>query len=307
MDAQIENWDDLRYFLAVARLHSLSAAARALSVNHSTVFRRIGALEQRLRARLFDRHPKGYELTAVGEEMLAIAERVEDDVLALDRRVLGRDQELSGRIRVTTVEEVAALLAPELAEFYARYPGIDLDVRSEQRVVSLSRREADVALRPGTRPDEPDVVGRLLCPGASGVYASRAYAERHGLPASAGRLAGHCFVSFSDDLRHISTRRWLEQQCPDAHISFRSNTMLGQLAAVRAGFGLAVLPCYVGDREPALVRAFVGDEQLQFGMWLLVHGDLRQTARVRAFIDFLEQAIDRHRDLFAGTAPGGAA
>lgn len=297
---RLDNWDDLRFFLAVARTGSLSAAARALAVNHSTVFRRIGALEEGVSARLFERRARGYALTAVGERMLTIAEQVEDDILALSRTVLGADTSLRGPVRVATVDELLALIAPRLYRFYERYPDIELEVSAEPRIVSLTRREADVALRPGGRPDEPDVVGRRLCGLAAAVYASPAYIARHGQPERDHDLDEHRFVGMASSSVRVSMSRMLRELVAEPRIAFRANNMLGQLAGARAGFGLAILPCFMGDPEPGLVRVVDPDPDHVAGVWLLIHGDLRQTARVRALVDFLADVVSADADLFEG-------
>jgi len=303
MNAQLENWDDLRYFLAIARTGTLSGAARQLGVNHSTVFRRLGGLEETLGARLFDRLPNGYALTTVGEEMLTIATRIEDDVLALDRQVLGRDLELTGTIRMTTVDEIATILAPDLKRFHDKYPGIELEVIVEQRLLSLSRREADVAIRAGSRPTEPDLIGKRLLASAAGFYAARDYFKDRPVPHSIADLAGHDFVAPAASMPHFFSSQWIAENVPDAKITYRSNTMLGQRAGVEAGFGIGILPCSVADCVPDLVRVRPSDIDVSpsGGIWLLYHADLRQTARVRAFIDHVSAAVQRHADLFLGT------
>jgi DNA-binding transcriptional LysR family regulator len=300
MKAQIEHWDDLRYFLAVARAHSLSGAARSLRVNHSTVFRRIAALEEQLGSRLFERLARGYELTAVGEEMLVIATRIEDDVLTLDRQVLGRDRQLSGSVRVTTVDEVLEPIASSLGEFRAKYPGIQLEVNTDMQVLSLSRREADVALRPGGKPTEPDVIGRRLCDLVSSLYASRSYLARRPAPRRLGDLASHDLVTFDDARSHIVTHRWLMQHAGPERIAFRGGTMIALRTAIRAGLGIGVLPTFMCDPDPELVRVLKPIDEGKYGLWLLMHSDLRQTCRVRAFVEFIAEVIEKRRKSFEG-------
>ncbi len=300
MNAQIEHWDDLRYFLAVARARSLSGAARELRVNHSTVFRRIAALERQLGSRLFDRLARGYALTAVGEEMMEIATRIEDDVLTLDRQVLGRDRQLSGSVRLTTVDEVFELIAPELSEFRNKYPGIQLDVNTDMQVLNLSRREADVALRPGGRPTEPDVVGRRLCDLASSLYASRSYLARRGTPRRRSDLKSHDVVTFDEGRAHVVTHRWLMEHAGADRVAFRGSSMIAQRAAVQAGLGIGILPRFVGDSDPELAPVLRPFDEWNYGLWLLIHRDLRQTCRVRAFLEFIAEVIEGHRSLFEG-------
>ena len=300
MNAQIGDWDDLRYFLAVARSGSLSAAARVLGVNHSTVFRRIAGLEDNVGTRLFERLPKGYALTAVGEEMFAVTQRIEDDVLALDRQVLGMDQDMRGTVRFTTVEEILRVVAPHLQRFLDDHPGITVSVDTDQRVLSLARREADVAIRPGGRPKEADVVGRKLCDMASATYASVAYLERHGTPKRPRDLDGHNIITFDTDRDHSLMSKWFVEQAPDARVALRSSSMLGQLQAARAGIGVALLPTFMGDVEPDLVRLHDMRFERETALWLLLHADLRQTARVRAFVDFVSDALAGDYPLFRG-------
>jgi DNA-binding transcriptional LysR family regulator len=298
----LENWDDLRYFLAVARHGKLAAAADELGVNHSTVFRRIAGLEESMGARLFDRLPQGYELTAIGEEMHAIASRVEDDVLSIGRQVVGADQELHGMVRFTTVDEVLRIVAPHLKCFRDRYPCITLEVNTEQRVFSLSRREADVAIRPASRVDEPDVVGRVLSELAVGVYASSIYLEEHTRPRRRSDLArDHVFISFDEARSHVGIHKWITEAAGPEAIAFRSNTIIGQVEAAKAGLGIAVLPRFVGDSEEELERLFsLKRDTWTYKLWLLMHADLRQTARVRAFVDFIVEALQGQRALFEG-------
>jgi len=294
---RLENWDDLRYFLAVARTGGLSTAARELGVNQSTVFRRVGQLEDSINARLFDRQARGYALTSVGEDMLLAASRVEEDVLALDRAVQGADQEVRGLVRITTVDEVLERIAPHIQRFCDEFPGIDLEVSTEQRIAILARREADVAIRPSKQPTEPDVVGRRLVALSSAAYASKDYLARRKRPRQLADLAAHRLIGFH---KGRVGGRWLETLGDDVRVVYRANTMLGQAVAARAGLGVAVLPCFVGDPDPKLEYLFAVPAPETYHLWLLLHSDLRQTARVRAFVDFMSEAILSDRRLFEG-------
>ena len=279
-------WGHLPYFLAVAREGSLSAAARSLGVNQSTVFRRIGALEERLGARLFERQARGYALTGLGERVLPLAMRMEDDALAVERIVVGADDALQGVIRFTTVLELLACVAPHLRAFMDRYPGIGLDIDTDPRVASLGRREADVALRPGGPPSELDVVGRKLVRAPLAAYASADYLERRGRPSAMEDLAGHNLIAFTAPGR-------APLQHPRSRTMMRIGSMSGQALAARSGAGVAALPVFVGDADPTLERLFIVPAPATHHVWLLTHADLRQTARVRTFIDFLSEAIRR--------------
>lgn len=298
---RLDNWDDIRYFLAVGREGTLAGASRVLGVNQSTVLRRIAQLEDSLKTRLFNRQPRGYKLTAVGEDTLTFAVRIEDDMLALSRAVVGADQELRGTIRITTVDEILERLAPHLKCFHDRFPKILLNVDTDVRLFSLSRREADVAIRPGRRPTEPEIIGRELASLAMAAYASPTYLSERKRPRRAADLGKHSIIDFTEAHSAIASSQWLRRVAPNASTVYRANTMVGQQIAATAGLGIAVLPRFMGDSNPNLERLFsMRSENNEHGVWLLFHADLRQTARVRAFIDFITEAIVAEKRLFEG-------
>ncbi|MDX1487428.1 MAG: LysR family transcriptional regulator [Acidiferrobacterales bacterium] len=294
------DWTDLRYFAAVSRVGSLGRAARELGVNHSTVFRRINALERELGVKLFERTPAGYVLTAAGEEMRSTAAQVEDQIIALDRRLSGRDYQLSGNIRVTTTDTIGLwFVQRHLYEFHQVYPGIQVELVISNELFSLSKREADIAIRPTQNPPE-ELVGRHICDIAWAVYGSRGYLKDKPKLRRLSDLARHTLVSGDDSLAQLAASRWLHKQAPGAEIGYRSNSLMTQLSAVKAGFGLAVLPCFLGDSESELARVFAPDASLTSGLWLLTHRDLRDTARIRAFMDFMTRSIRSEKSLLEG-------
>lgn len=290
-------WDDLRYVLAVGRHGTLSAAARHLGVNHSTVFRRIGLIEERLGARLFERHRDGYTPTPAGEEAVALAERLESEVGHLERRLAGRDTRPSGTVRVTTTDTLLlGALAPVLAAFCALHPEIELEVVAENRFLNLSKRDADVAIRPTSAPPET-LVGRRVCGVATAVYGSTAY---FAAAPPLDNLGVHAWVAPDDSLAHLPSSRWLRATLQNARIVLRANTLLGLLVSAEAGVGLAALPCFLGDAAPGLRRVRPPVDELTTGLWLLTHRDLRRVARVRTFMDFLDRELRRRSDTFEG-------
>jgi DNA-binding transcriptional LysR family regulator len=296
------NWDDLRFFLATARGGGLSPAARELGVNYSTVFRRVNALEDELGVRLFERFAAGYSLTLPGEEMLEHALRIEDEMAALDARVSGRDHRLSGVIRITTVDDVAlALLPRHLLSFRAAYPGIGIEMNVDNRFLNLTKREADVAFRMATTL-EGDMVGRKLADVAWAVYAAKDYLERHGTPSSAAEIDGHDLIGGIDNLARVPPIAWLGQQAPGTVPCYRSNNLLNQMAAAKAGFGLVALPCFMTADQPELARVLAITDAPVNQFWLLTHPDLRETARIRAFLDFMAKALAADRALLEGRA-----
>ena len=304
MDAKIEDWDDLRLLLAVARAGGLSAAGRAVGVNASTLQRRMARFEQRLGARLFERMARGYALTPAGEVLLAAAMRLELEVLAVSRGLAGRDLDPSGTVRLTTVDAyVHALLLPHLSSFHARHPRIDLELSIGTQLKSLTRREADVALRPGAAPSEPDVVARRVCTCAVAVYASHGYVATHGAPSDYAALRQHQLVTGNDAIAHVGFIRGLRERAAGARMTVRSDSVLLQLSAVKLGFGVASLPCFLADTEPALRRLFPPEPDFGLPMWLLVHSDLRHNARIRALADHLYDGLQADLPLLEGRLP----
>jgi DNA-binding transcriptional LysR family regulator len=294
------DWDDLRHFLAIARSGSLSGAARALGVNHSTVFRRLQGFEARLGVRLFDRLATGYALTVAGDDMLAAAEKVDQEINALDRRLSGRDLRLSGPIVVTTTDSLAyRFLGPHLAAFHGRFPGIDLELVLATEYFNLSKRQADVAIRPTLSPPDT-LVGRRLCAVAFAPYASSGYLAAKGPVVD---LADHRWLGFDDSLSHLAAAKWMRDKLPGTCLALRANNLIGLLSGAVAGMGVAPLPCFMGDAEPGLKRLFPPDPEIASELWLLTHEDLRHTARIRAFMDFMAASITGDRDLLEGRRP----
>jgi DNA-binding transcriptional LysR family regulator len=294
------NWDDLRIFLAIADKGSLAGAARQLRVNHSTVFRRLNAIEDDLKVRLFERLPRGYVLTAAGEEMTVAARRVEADVADIERQIVGREVQLRGSVRVTTTEALAeAYLTRCVVHFCELYPEIVVELVVGYQVYDLSKREADVAIRPGLRP--PDhLIARKLARLRWAVYAAEAYTNRFGSPGSAAQLKDHRFVAFSDQLVVGLSFGWARDLAREGAVVLSSNNQQVQSEAAPAGLGLAVLPTYVGDQSPELRRLFTLDDDMALDLWLLTHPDLRQTARIKAFTEFILQAVKRDKAVLEG-------
>jgi DNA-binding transcriptional LysR family regulator len=233
--------------------------------------------------------------------MAAAAERMEDEALALARDIAGRDHRLSGRLRVTSSETLAyRLLTRHLAAFRQAHPGITIELAIDNRVLSLSRREADVALRP-VRPKEGDLWGRKLADIAWAVYGARGYLEANGPLRSVGDLGRHGLLGWEESAVGIQAATWLQEKTPGEAIVYRSTSLVNQLVAAKLGIGLAVLPCYLGDPEPELARALAEPlPDLTAELWIVTHADLKATARVRAFFDLVGEGLARDRDLFSG-------
>jgi DNA-binding transcriptional LysR family regulator len=290
-------WDDLRYVLAVAEAGSLAGAARDLGVNHTTVLRRVGAFEKRLGLRLFERLPTGYVLTAGGEELLAAARQIDDTVTGLERKLAGQDLRLSGPLRITTTDTLMGSILPDiLAEFRAAHPGIAIEVAVSNVMFNLTKRDADVAIRPANDPPET-LVGRRVAKIAFAVYGSPRYlAQRR----KTDDLAAHRWVGPDDSLAATSVARWMRTELPDSEIALRADSLVALRQAAQAGLGLAPLPCYLGDMSPGLVCVRGPIAAMQTALWILTHADLRHTARIRAFTEFAAAALARRRALLEG-------
>jgi DNA-binding transcriptional LysR family regulator len=307
-ESAVESWDELRYFLAIARARTLSAAAQRLRVDVSTVHRRLGALERRLGTRLFDRLARGFELTAAGEELRASVSRIDAEITATERGVIGRDKQPAGKVRLTTADAWAGQpLGDILAAMRRRYPEIELEVSVTSRVLSLTRRETDLALRPGGPPKEPGVIGRRVCGVAVALYANPKYLAGRKPLRSYDDLEQHAIVTGDESLAHVRFIRFVLDHAKNAFIAFRGDSIVVQASAARAGFGIAALPCFIGDPDADLVRVLPPHPDMGVDVWLLMHEDLRSSARVRATADVLHEALIAQRDLFEGrTRPSRA-
>lgn len=289
-------WDDLRFVLAVGRSGSLSGAARALHVNHSTVFRRIGAVEQKLGVRLFDRQRDGYAPTAAGEAAIAQAAEIDDRMVVLERRLAGQDLRPSGTVRVTTTDTLIEVVVPLCAKFRTLYPEITIDLVTGNQMLNLSRRDADVAIRPSVNPPE-ELHGRRIGSIALAPYASRSYLAATG---GGGVDRMHQWIGLDDSLSHLGAYRWLRENVAADRIAFQSSAFLAARTAALCDMGAAILPCYLADGFDQLVRVADPLPELGTDLWLLVHEDLSRTARVRAMLDFFAVELSRLRDCFEG-------
>jgi len=284
------DWEDLRYFVALARNGTLSATARGLRVNHATVARRVASLEGAVGRPLFDRRADGYALTADGKAVLDEARAMDEAALSVLRR-LDAGPQLLGLVRLAVGRVLAErFLINRLGAFHARYPAIDLEVIGGSRVVSLARREADLALRYGS-PKDSDLIARRVATIGFGLYVSRAYRAR----LDAG--AAPAFVGFDDESDFVAESAWLAQQFGERRFAFRTNSQTTQAAAARAGFGVALLPRYLAADDPDLVPASLTARLPEREVWLIIRRDLRNVPRVRAVTDYLVEVFRRDQRL----------
>ena len=286
------NWDDMRLFLAVARTGSISGGAKQLGVQHSTVSRRLRSLEEKLGARLIERKKAGYELTLAGENIKQAAIRVEREMLGVDEALLGKDTHLVGTLRVTAINNMASsVLMPMFARFSDEHPQVDLHIIVSNMDASLAQREADIAIRLTNSPTDT-LIGKRMLTVASTIYGSREYLKKIKQQATEPKWIGvNCCVFH---------KTWTKQYCSHQSHNFYSDDTLLTLSAIKEGLGVSYLPCFLGDANPSLQRYCEPDAQHNLGLWILLHPDLKRTARVLAFRDYMTQSIQQKRDLFEG-------
>ncbi|MBL4601171.1 MAG: LysR family transcriptional regulator [Emcibacteraceae bacterium] len=289
------NWDDIRVFLAVARQGSVRNAALKLKVNHSTVSRRITSFEESLNVRLFERMPQGYLLTSAGEDFLKTAINIEEEIASVDRRIIGRDDLMSGTIRITLPSALGtAFLIEELAEFCVLYPDIKLDINCSYELADMNKREADLAIRITSDPPE-NLIGRSVVSMAMSNYVSKELWQKicdENDPTSPAWL-----VKSNSAMHEEHIKNSIFPKAPIKHIISDPDNMI---AAVKAGMGISPLGCHFADSEPDLMRLPPGKTELMCDLWLLIHRDLRHTLRVKTLMDFTAKAILKHKDMLQG-------
>lgn len=274
-------WDDLQLVLAVARAETLAGAARALGVHHATVYRRLIACERLLGVQLFERERGRHVPTAAGAELVAVADDMDGAVADATRRIAGRDVMPAGTVRLTTTDTLwQGLVSPMLAAFRERCPAIRLDVRVSNAPLDLARRDADLAIRAAAEPPDPLIAQAL------GEIALARYRSAHHPPRS------NAWVGLSETVPFAALHRWMVSNVADADQALRVDSMLAIQRAAADGMGEALLPCYLADTDPALVRIGTPISALSTPVWLLVHPDMRRTVRVRALRDALIDAFD---------------
>jgi DNA-binding transcriptional LysR family regulator len=290
------DWNDLRYFLAVARHGSTIAAAKALNLSQSTVHRRLLELEKRIGRNVVIRHATGYRLTEFGTGLQPWAEQVEKGISALERYLVAADATPTGSVRVTCSESIGYRLmqSPLLETFHGRHPGLRVELIMSDHFLDIAKGEADVAIRAGV-PNEETLVGRKIADVPWALYCSRGYLARHGQVERAEDIARHSVIEFDGDIRDHHAAKWLRSVAPTARVVARSNTVPGLLMTVKSGAGLAPLPVPLAVRDSDLVSVLGPLPGLYSPIYLLTHPDLRHMPRVRTFFDFIIEEIDSVR------------
>lgn len=295
------NWDDLRYFLSVARTGSLTGSAAELQVSQSTVSRRISALEQDLNTTLFARHATGYFLTDQGRDVLRKVSAVEDSITALHIGLADLDANTEGTIRLATPESLAVnMIIPALSEFISRYPKLRLEIISGVGVADLSRYEADLAIRL-VRPQSGNLIMQRLGAMNSAIYASADYLQRHPAPSS-DPTSGRAFIIWDRAYSHLPTASWLAKQGYDGNPALITSSVAEQYTAAKSGIGLALLPSFLVAHDADMIEVIPSNQVFSEDLWLTTHADLRSSVRIRAISEFLKELIARYQPAFSDLA-----
>lgn len=292
-------WSDLSVILAICRTGTLSGAARMLGQNHSTVFRKINTIEEKTGVRFFERLRDGYAMTDAGRSAFHYAERIEAEVHALSREVLGQDMRLQGKVRVTAPEGMLGKTLPPLfRDFCQQHPEVSIEMLGGYNAVDLNKRESDIAIRATSKP--PDIsLGKKLCDFRFAFYASPKFLET--MDDRPIQEQPWCFIESVHDW--LSPLIWKKPEQALQTAVFTSVSVFGVVNSAAEGMGLTFMPCYFADIDPRLVRVSEPLEPLTLELWILTHPDLRHTARVKALMAFLFDALNKDCDLFEGRRP----
>jgi len=296
--AQVENWDDIRIFLAVARQGGLASAAHHLGLNHTTVARRLTGLETSLHTRLVNRTPSGVTLTPAGQNFLEHAQRIEIEALAAEQRVYSADGTVSGKVRLATREGVGAwLICPKIAELRRRHPELSLELVSEARTISLLKRDADITISL-QYPSQGRVIVQKLTDYRLGLFASPSYLREYGQISSIEDLKERDVVWYVDDFVDIEEQRYMKRIVANSRAGFRATNILAQYAALVSGMGVGIIPLYQAAQDPNLIRLLPDQVEETRTYWLSAHPDTQDLPNVRAVIDFILEIVREKRSLF---------
>ena len=288
-------WDDVRFFLAVSREGSFSAAARGLGVDHVTVARRITLLEEQLGAKLLSRTPEGFATTQAGQTILRQCEAMEVAALNLERLVAGQDSRAAGLVRVTATDALTyRFVVPCIAAIHKTHPGLQIDLLTGIRVMDIGRREADLAVRVMfNRPTDSSLVCRKLGDIGFTLYASRAYLAEHGTPKRGHGLGGHDLITFMGAPVSLRSRFFMGESLEGARVLVRSNDQVAQLRATANSLGIVELACFFGDRDSEVTRVWPDEAPTLRPVWLITHQDLRRATRIRVVSSAIAEAFQR--------------
>jgi DNA-binding transcriptional LysR family regulator len=285
-----DSWDEIRTAYQVARLGTVSGAAGVLGVHHATVIRHIDALEERLGAKLFQRHARGYTPTEAGRDLLQVAQATDDQFTQLAGRIRGQGDSVGGELIVTTLASVLSLLLPAVIGFRRDHPGLIVRLLTDERLFRLEYGEAHVAVRAGAAPEDPDNVVQPLGRVHGSFFAAASYAEAHGLPKDETDLGAHVFVGHDSDSPRAPFDIWMRDHIPPEQVALRVTRHSAVAAAVRAGAGIGFLPLCEGREDPQLVEVWPPRDEWAAQLWLVTHVDLHRTPKVQRFAACLKEA-----------------
>ena len=284
----VDTWDEIRTAFHVARLGTVSGAAEALGVHHATVIRHVDALEARLGTKLFQRHARGYTPTETGLDLLRVAATTEDQFTQLVGRIRGQGAGVTGDLVVTSLPILSPRIAPSLVSFMDAHPEVSVRLLSDERVYRLEYGEAHVAVRAGSRPEEPDNIVQPFFTMEIGLYATRAYVAEHG-PLEPGKWEGHRFVSIRSDQSRAPFYRWMHETVPAELIRYRASRDRTVVDGVEAGAGIGFMPVWMGAANPDVVQVMAPLPEWDVPVWLVTHVDLHRTAKVQTLVQFLKE------------------
>ncbi len=298
-NARVVDWNDLKYLLALKREGTLAGAARALSVDHSTVSRRLAALEEAIGTQLLRRTPEGLCFTEAGNAAAASAEAMDASASGLLSKLAGEDDRDAGVVRLTCAEGIIPFLVTELQDLRAAHPDLRVELLPSTAVLDLLRREADIAVRM-FRPTQAALVARFVGKLGWSLYANEAYLGRRGLLQSLGDLSGHDVVAYDAELKAGFGPRWLDEHAGNATVVMRCDSVRGAVLAIAQGVGIGTIPCYLAAGEPSL-RRLTPEVTANAEIYLVTAPDVLELKRVRLVLEMLTAMFGRHRALFAGT------
>lgn len=289
----MDNWDEIKTAYQVARMGTVSGAAEILGVHHATVIRHIDALEGSLGIKLFQRHARGYTPTEAGDDLFRVAQATDDQFSQLIGRIKGRGNDVSGELVVTSLVSLAPRMAPALAEFQENHPEVTIRYLTGERLFRLEYGEAHVAIRAGNAPDQPDNVVQPFVRQSMGLFASRRYVDRNGLPNTVEDCQNHRFVGPDNEDNKAPFNRWLKGSVPRENVAFRATDVRTIESAILSGAGIGFMPILEARRNPDLVEVLEARDDWAAPLWLVTHVDLHRTTKVQTFLTFLK---DRAKD-----------
>ena len=285
------SWDDIHIACTVAKLGTLSAAAKQLNIHHSTVLRHIDALELKLSCKLFHRHARGYNVTDSGQLLFQEAQQTQERFDRMLGKLAGKDTELSGTLVITSVSTFSPVLMPIIAEFQNLHPNLQIELATDSRIFKLEFGEAHVSVRPGAQPKDPDYVVQALQKTKSTLYACKEYLDRFGRMSSLNDTAGHKFISSIAPLNNIPMMRWLNEHIEQSQISFRGSSFDAMMDAALHGLGISALGCNIAETRTGLIQVLPPPEKWNGDLWLVTHRDIHHSPKVQAFTQLLKKRM----------------